>query len=145
MNFEDALSRLAINTARIAEALESIAVSQGIVPDLSVEEEPAEEEPAEESVPAPKKAAKKKKVGKKKAKKKVTTDKEETVDEAPGKELTVKDDVRPVALLLKEKVSHAAVKALLERFGATTLHTLEARHYQSFIDEAMKDIGDEDI
>lgn len=140
MNFEDALSRLAINTARIAEALESIAVSQGIVPDLSVEEEPAEE-----SVPAPKKAAKKKKVGKKKAKKKVTTDKEETVDEAPGKELTVKDDVRPVALLLKEKVSHAAVKALLERFGATTLHTLEARHYQSFIDEAMKDIGDEDI
>jgi hypothetical protein len=129
MTIEEALSRLALNTGRIATALEALASSQGIVSD-----EP-DETPQNELDLEPAKAPAKKKT-KKKTKKKVVN----KTEEKPATKLTVLHDVRPVALKLKKAVSHNAVKHLLEKYGATTLHNLDEKHYQSFIDDALRDI-----
>lgn len=133
MTLEECFHRIAINSGRIADALEAIAASQGIVP-----EAPGEEEPAKK--PATKKKVTKKKASKKKASKKTVGKKEEPAET----DLTIKDDVRPVLKKLREEVSHAAVKGLLKKYGASTLQQLEARNYQNIIDDALEQLGDSD-
>lgn len=128
MTIEDALSRLSINTGRIADALEAIASNQGIVSDA----------PGDEPVAKP---ASKKKTTKKASKKK--TSKKTTVGkkDEPETDLTIKDDVRPVLKRLREEVSHAAVKSLLKKYGASTLQQLESSRFQDIIDDANAELG----
>ena len=113
---------------RIADSLEAIAASQGIV---SGELPPAEEPkaPAKKKVPAKKKAAKKT-VGKPK--------------EEVETELTIKGDVRPVLKRLRDEVSQAAVKSLLKKHGASTVQQLEPAKYQAIIDDAKTELGIDD-
>jgi FtsZ-interacting cell division protein YlmF len=132
MTIEEALSRLAINTGRIADALEAIANSQGIVP-----EAPGEPEKKEPAKPAAKKTTKKK--ASKKASKKKTVGKETEKSES---KLTIADDVRPVLKRLRDEVNHAAVKSLLKKYGASTIPTLDPKHFENIIADALKELGD---
>jgi len=133
MTIEEALSRLAINTGRIADALEALASSQGIVKDLPGGDDEKPAKPAEKKVTkkkASKKASKKKVVGK------------ETEKSEPKLSLT--DDVRPVLKRLRDEVSHAAVKSLLKKYGASTVPTLDPKHFENIVADALKEIGDDD-
>lgn len=138
MTFEETLSRLAMNTGRIADALEALASSQGIVA-----EPPGEEE--EETKPAAKKTGKKK-ASKKKASKKKTNKqkvgKEKDDDDDDGAELTLKDDVRPIMKRLKAEVSHAAVKSILRKFNASTLQQLKEKDYARVIAAAEAELDE---
>ena len=143
MTIEEVLSRLAINTGRIAAALEAIANSQGIV---SGELPPNNEDDESEEVqpkPAAKKKTKKKTSKKKKASNKQKVGKDDDDDDNSG--LTIVDDVRPVLKKLREEVSHAAVKSLLKRYGAITLKDLKEKDYAKVIADAMEELGDEDL
>lgn len=135
MTIEEVLSRLAINTGRIADALEAIASGQGLVPEAPGEpekKEPAQKEPA-------KKAASKKKASKKATTKKKTVGKKTEEKET---KLTIEDDVRPVLKRLRDEVSHAAVKSLLKKYGASTVPTLDPKHFENVIADALKELGD---
>lgn len=136
MNIEEALSRLAINTGRIADALEAISSSQGIVADPKPAPAANEDKPA----PAKKKKTTKKKVVKKKASE--TKVGKETPE--PTTSLTIKDDVRPVLKRLRDEVNHAAVKSLLKKYGASTIPTLDPKHYEGIIADALAELGDDD-
>lgn len=116
---------------RIADSLEAIAANQGIVADVPGDE-PEAKPPA-----ASKKKASKKKASKKKASKKTVGKKKEEVET----ELTIKDDVRPVLKRLRAEVSHAAVKSLLKKHGASTLQQLEPEKFQLVIDDANAELG----
>lgn len=138
MTIEETLSRLAINSGRIADALEAIAGSQGIVPDMpgDDDEKPVAKKKATTKKKTAKKTATKKKASKKKASKKVGKKKAEVETD-----LTIKDDVRPVLKQLREEVSHAAVKSLLKKHGASTIQQLDPANFQRIIDDANAELG----
>lgn len=136
MTIEEALSRLALNTGRIAEALEAIASAQGIVPDVPGDDKQDELDLEAPKAPAKKKASKKK--AKKKASKKTTVGKKQEEAEPT---LDLKADVRPIMKELQSKVSGAAVKSLLKKYGASTLPSLEARHYENIVADAKEQLG----
>ncbi len=96
---------------RIADALEAIVQSQGIVAG-TVEPKPA----------AKKKASKKQVVGK--------TEKD---DDAP--EATI-EDVREALKQVRAEVSQAEMKSILKKFGASTLKQMDKRHYVNVIKAA---------
>lgn len=135
MTIEEALARQALNLGRIADALEAIATSQGIV---SGETPP---EPVADEQPTTKKKATKKKASKKKAAKKTTVGKKKEAEAET--ELTIKDDVRPVMKRLRAEVSHAAVKSLLKAHGASTMQQLDPGKFQSIIDAALEELGED--
>jgi len=113
-----------VELKRIADALEAITSNQGIVAD----------------VPGDKPAAKptaSKKTAKKKTNKKVVGKKPAAADT----DLTIKDDVRPVLKRLREEVSHAAVKSLLKKYGASTLQQLDASRFEAIINDACDELG----
>jgi phytoene dehydrogenase-like protein len=138
MTIEEALARSALNLGRIADALEALVNSQGIVPGTKVTVEEIEPEP--EKKPASNKKATKKKASKKKASKKQTVGKKEEEAEVT---LTIKDDVRPVLKRLREDKSHAAVKSLLKTYGASTLQQLEEKNFANVIADALEQLGEE--
>jgi hypothetical protein len=134
MTLEESFARLALNSGRIADALEAIAGSQGIVSgEIPPGDAPAETKPAA-SKKTTKKAAKKKTVKKTVGKKEAPAEEES--------ELTIKDDVRPVLKRLRDEVSHAAVKSLLKKYGASTIQQLDSKNFQRIIDDAIEDIGE---
>jgi len=124
-----------VELKRIANALEALASAKGIVPD-----EPAPGDAEETKPVASKKTAKKatKKAGKKTNKKVVG----KKADPADATDLTIKDDVRPVLKRLRDEVSHAAVKSLLKKYGASTIQQLDPKNFQRIIDDAIEDIGE---
>ncbi len=128
-----------VELKRIANALEALATSQGIVSgELPPDNHGEETKPA-----ASKKTAKKtanKKVNKKTNKK--TVGKKD--DPADATDLTIKEDVRPVLKRLRDEVSHAAVKSLLKKYGASTIQQLDPKNFQRIIDDAIEDIGEPD-
>jgi hypothetical protein len=131
------------NLKRIADALEALVASQGIVPEQLdlVDDAPGAEKPEPEKKPAAKKTSKKKtskKVSKKKTGKKVGKPKEEVETD-----LTIKDDVRPVLKRLREEVSHAAVKSLLKKHGASTLQQLDPSKFENIIADALNELGED--
>jgi phytoene dehydrogenase-like protein len=128
MTIEEALARSALNLGRIADALEALVNSQGIVPGTKVTVEEIEPEP-EKKPASKKKASKKQTVGKKEEEAEVT--------------LTIKDDVRPVLKRLREDKSHAAVKSLLKTYGASTLQQLEEKNFANVIADALEQLGEE--
>jgi hypothetical protein len=139
MTIEEVLSRLAINTGRIADALEALASSQGIVPEAPgepVKKEPAKKEPEKATATT----TTKKKASKKASKKKVVGKKTEESEST----LTIADDVRPVLKRLRDEVNHAAVKSLLKKYGASTIPTLDPKHFANIIADANKELGDAD-
>jgi hypothetical protein len=145
MTIEEALARSALNLGRIADALEALVNSQGIVPGTNVPGAAPwvtveEIEPEPEKKPASKKKATKKKASKKKASKKQTVGKKEEEAEVT---LTIKDDVRPVLKRLREDKSHAAVKSLLKTYGASTLQQLEEKNFANVIADALEQLGEE--
>jgi len=127
MTIEEALSTLALNTGRIATALEAIAQSQGIV---SGEAEAAVKPAAKKKAPGKKPAAEKKAPAKKASKK----------ASAKKKALTIKDDVRPVLKRLRDEISHDAVKALLKKYDASTIQQVDESNFQNVIDDALEDL-----
>jgi glycerate-2-kinase len=131
MTIEEALSRLAMNTGRIADAMEAIASNQGIVADV----------PGDDSKPPASKKKTAKKASKKKTGNKTKVGKPEEPTET---DLTIKDDVRPVLKRLREEVNHAAVKSLLKKHGASTLQQLDPSKFQRIIDDANAELGDAD-
>lgn len=133
MTIEEVLSRLAINTGRIADALEAIASGQGIVPEAPGE--PEKKEPA-------KKATTKKKASKKASKKTASKKTVGKKAEESESKLTIKDDVRPVLKRLRDEVNHAAVKSLLKKYGASTIPTLDPKHFENIIADALKELGE---
>lgn len=136
MTIEEALSRLALNTGRIADSLEALVGAQGIVPETPG----ADDKQDELDLPPPpaKKKASKKKASKKKASKKTTVGKKEEKTEPT---LDLKADVRPIMKELQSKVSGAAVKSLLKKYGASTLPSLEARHYENIVADAKEQLA----
>lgn len=135
MTIEEALSRLALNTGRIADALEALAGAQGIVPEAPGGDD---EKPAE-----PAKKVTKKKASKKASKKATKKTVGKKAEESESK-LTIKDDVRPVLKRLRDEVNHAAVKSLLKKYGASTIPTLDPKHFENIIADALKELGDAD-
>jgi hypothetical protein len=127
MTIEETLSRLAINSGRIAEALEALVTAQGIVPDV----------PGGDEKPEPAK----KKASKKKASKKTTKKTVGKTEEPAEPTLDLKEDVRPIMKQLQSKVSGAAVKSLLKKYGASTLPTLEPRHYENIVADAKEQLA----
>lgn len=113
---------------RIADALTAIASNQGIVADVPGDE------PADK--PTASKKTSKKTASKKKTNKKVVGKKKETETD-----LTIKDDVRPVLKRLREEVSHAAVKSLLKKYGASTLQQLDPSRFEAIIADACEELG----
>jgi len=131
MQIEEALAKLAINTGRIATALEAIVESQGIVagtrppaPHDDQKELPLEPA-AEEKQDAEKKPAKKK-GKKKKGKKKNEIVVGKTDDEVPEWDLP---GIRGKLHELQEAENQAAVKSALKKFGASTLGQVDAKKY----------------
>lgn len=127
-----------VELKRIADALEAISASQGIV---SGELPP--DNHGEETKPAGRKKTGKKtskKTSSKKPDPKKTVGKKD--DPADATELTIKEDVRPVLKRLRDEVSHAAVKSLLKKYGASTIQQLDPKNFQRIIDDAIEDIGE---
>lgn len=124
---------------RIADALEAIAANQGIVPDVPGDEPAAK--PAASKKTSKKTSKKASKKTSKKASKKTAVGKPKEETET---ELTIKEDVRPVLKRLRDEVSHAAVKSLLKKHGASTIQQLEESKYQRIIDDALEELGEED-
>ena len=125
---------------RIGDMLEALVGSQGIV-----SEAPGDLDKAEDAVVE---SAPKKKVAKKKATtKKTKVGKDPKPDPEPGdaEYLTIKDDVRPVLKRLRDEVSHAAVKSLLKKHGTSTLPALAPSKFRLVIDEALAELGDDDV
>ena len=125
---------------RIADALEAIASSQGIVAEPETKDTPAaaEKRQAATKKKTAKKAATKKKASKKKASKKVGKKKAE-----PETTLTLKDDVRPVLKRLRDEVNHAAVKSLLKKYGASTVPQLDPQHFERIVADAYAELGED--
>lgn len=149
MTIEEVLSRLAMNTGRIAAALEALVESQGIVSSdtpssnrdlFDDDDEPEVEKPK----PAAKKKTKKKTSKKKKVANKTKVGKDDDDDDGTNVPLTIEDDVRPVLKKMREEISHAAVKSLLKKYGASTLKDLKPKQYAAVIAEAKDEIGDYD-
>jgi dGTP triphosphohydrolase len=151
MTFEESLSTLALNTGRIATALESLIESQGIVNELNA---PDLVEKAEKNI---KKAAKKKK---KVAAKKVEEEEvEELKQEAKAPTKTVKvvgkqtdsdadteytiKDVRDSLKDLQAKTNQGVVKSLLKSYGASTLPQLTSANYSRVIADVREQLADE--
>lgn len=156
MTFEESLSTLALNTGRIATALESLIESQGIVNksdglDLVQHHKDLIEKNS-------KKAAKKKK--KKVAVKKVEEEVvEELKQEAKAPTKTVKvvgkqpdpdadtkytiKDVRESLKDLQAKTNQGVVKSLLKSYGASTLPQLTSANYSRVIADVREQLADE--
>jgi DNA repair exonuclease SbcCD nuclease subunit len=148
MTFEQALATLAINTGRIAEALEALVGAQGIVPGADTPKptkEKATKPPAQKELlddddddePVVEKP-KNKKASKKKGKTTVVGKEKKDDDDAP--KLTIKDDVRPVLKRLRDEVSHAAVKSLLKKYNVSTIQQLKEKDYPRIIADAEEDL-----
>ena len=122
MSLENNLAKLVSVNERIATALEALAGAQGIVPGETIAE-------AVEAAAEPAKKAPAKKAPAKKAPAKKTAAK-----------LTIKGDVRPILKRLRDEVSHDAVKALLKKYGATTIQQLDEKDYAAIIADAQEDL-----
>lgn len=140
MTIESDFASIKINLGRIADSLEALASSQGIVPEPPGKPEPEEKAPAKKKAAPKKKAAAKKAPAKKKATKKAPAKKEETAES----KLTIKDDVRPILRRLRDEVNHGAVKTLLKKFGANTIQDVEEKDFERLIELAKAELGDED-
>lgn len=113
MTIEDALARLALNTGRIADALEGLLAEHGVVIEGAAEAIPA----------ASKKTAKKKKDKKKKGETVIgKTDPEDDAD------YSLKD-IRGLLHQLQEQENQAAVKSMLKKVGASTLGQVDEKKY----------------
>lgn len=111
------------NMKRIADALEALVSSQGIVPGSETAEKDT-------------KPATKKKADKQTTVGKPTPDKKK--DDAPA--LTIKHDVRPVLKRLRDEVSQAAVKSLLKKYNASTIQQLDEKDFARVIADAEEDL-----
>jgi hypothetical protein len=140
MTIEADLASIKINLGRIAEALEALVNSQGIVPDVVQLEDPIPDEQgqldleSEEAPPAKKKVSKKKK-GKKKDKVVGKTD-----DEKP--EYSLKD-IRGLLHRLQEQENQAAVKSMLKKFSASTLGQVDEKKYAQLAEAITEALDDE--
>lgn len=149
MTIEEALAKLAINTGRIAEALEALVSDKGIVPDDTRLGVPTTDD-SEPVKKKKKKVAKKKPVTKKKPATKKKTTKSKTVvgkseneDEAESR-LSLSKDVRPVLKRLRFEISSAAFKSLLKKYGASTVPDIDPKDYKRIVEDALRDLGEEE-
>ena len=132
MTIDEAFARLVLNTGRIAEALEAIAGSQGIV---SGELQP--DEPSDKAEAVPKKKTGKKKKGKKAKETKVG----KTDDSDIEAEYTLKE-IRALLHRLQEQENQAAVKSILKAQGASTLGQVDEKNYAKLADAIAEKLDD---
>ena len=127
MTLEEAFARLAINSGRIADALEALTKSQGIVanPPEAIEPPDDDQEQLDLKPPADEKPEPKPKVKKEKKKKnEVVVGK--TDDETPEWDLP---GIRGLLHKLQEQENQAAVKSVLKKFGASTLGQVDKKKF----------------
>lgn len=136
MTLEQALATLAINTGRIADALEASNEQRGVVADTPEDTTTRKDvDDALENVR--KKTAKKLKAEKAKKAKETVVGK--TDDETPEWDLK---GIRTLLHQLQEQENQAAVKSALKKFGASTLGQVDkkkfaqlAAHIEKLIDD----------
>ena len=137
MTFEDGFARLIMNTGRIADALEALISSQGIVPDTPVPqtmELDLEDTTTREDVDN----ALDKVRDKKKKKSKDTVVGKQPKDKT---KYGIKD-VRAELHKLQEQENQAAVKSVLKKFGASTLGQVDKKKYAQLIKTIQKQFDD---
>jgi hypothetical protein len=116
MTIESDLKAINASLDRIAETLDGLLASQGVVA-----------EPKTKAAPA-------KKTPRKKASKKTTVGKQD--DEPEGQPPLTKKDVRFALQELKAATNQAEVKSLLKAYGVSTLGQLDEKNYGRIITEA---------
>jgi len=122
MTIEEAFTRLALNSGRIADALEALLASQGHVVDAPDEQGYLDFDSEGKSTPTKKKASKK--ASKKKAKNEVVVGKQD--DDDTEYDLPM---IRAELHKLQEQENQAAVKSVLKKFGASTLGQVDEKKY----------------
>lgn len=130
MTIDESFARLVLNTTRIAEALEAIASSQGIVTNPADTQEQLDLEPVDNShkKPAAIKAEKKKTAKKKSKAKEAKIVVGKVDDDEDAVDFTLKD-IRGLLHKLQEQENQAAVKSILKAQGASTLGQVDEKNY----------------